>query len=156
MKIPGTVLHPGTLYKNHKTPTCLSLTGHEPSSLILDILTQMESSGKYCSSVIWGLANVSFFNYKPMIFKDKEQRIKSNIFFFCAVMEICFVNRVELKRRISHSEYLCAELLQSCPTLCDPRDCSLPGSSVHGIFQARVLEWGAIFFSDIEHMYHKF
>ena len=33
---------------------------------------------------------------------------------------------------------------QSCPTLCDPMDCSLPGSSVHGIFQARVLEWGAI------------
>ena len=36
---------------------------------------------------------------------------------------------------------------QSCPTLCDPRNCSLPGSSVHGIFQARVLEWGAIAFS---------
>ena len=30
---------------------------------------------------------------------------------------------------------------QSCPTLCDPMDCTLPGSSVHGIFQARVLEW---------------
>ena len=33
---------------------------------------------------------------------------------------------------------------QSCPTLCDPMDCSLPGSSVHGIFQAIVLEWIAI------------
>ena len=33
---------------------------------------------------------------------------------------------------------------QSCPTLSDPMDCSLPGSSVYGIFQARVLEWGAI------------
>ena len=41
------------------------------------------------------------------------------------------------------------EVAQSCPTLCDPMDCSLPGSSVHGIFQARVLEWGAIAFSDI-------
>ena len=39
-----------------------------------------------------------------------------------------------------------AKSLQSCPTLCDPMDCSLPGSSVHGIFQARVLEWGAIAF----------
>ena len=39
--------------------------------------------------------------------------------------------------------------LQSCPTLCDPMDCSLPGSSIHGIFQARVLEWGAIAFSDV-------
>ena len=38
-------------------------------------------------------------------------------------------------------------LLQSCPTLHDPMDCSPPGSSVHGIFQARVLEWGAIAFS---------
>ena len=36
---------------------------------------------------------------------------------------------------------------QSCPTLSDPMDCSLPGSSIHGIFQARVLEWGAITFS---------
>ena len=36
---------------------------------------------------------------------------------------------------------------QSCPTLCDPRDCSLPGSSVHEIFQARILEWVAISFS---------
>ena len=42
---------------------------------------------------------------------------------------------------------LCAKLLQSCLTLYDPMDCSLPGSSVHGISQARILEWVAIFFS---------
>ena len=36
---------------------------------------------------------------------------------------------------------------QSCPTLCDPMDCSLPGSSIHGIFQARILEWVAVSFS---------
>ena len=41
-----------------------------------------------------------------------------------------------------------AKSLQSCLTLCDPMACSLPDSSVHGIFQARVLEWGAIAFSD--------
>jgi len=41
-----------------------------------------------------------------------------------------------------------SEVAQPCPTLSDPMDCSLPGSSVHGIFQARVLEWGAIAFSD--------
>ena len=40
-----------------------------------------------------------------------------------------------------------AKSLQLCPTLSDPKDCSLPGSSIHGIFQARVLEWGAIAFS---------
>ena len=41
-----------------------------------------------------------------------------------------------------------AKSLQLCLTLCDPMDCSLPGSSAHGIFQARVLEWGAIAFSE--------
>ena len=39
------------------------------------------------------------------------------------------------------------EVAQSCPTLSDPMDCNLPGSSVHEIFQATVLEWGAIAFS---------
>ena len=40
-----------------------------------------------------------------------------------------------------------SSVAQSCPTLSDPMDCSLPGFSVHGIFQAKVLEWGAIAFS---------
>ena len=40
-----------------------------------------------------------------------------------------------------------SEVAQSCLTLSDPMNCGLPGSSVHGIFQARVLEWGAITFS---------
>ena len=41
------------------------------------------------------------------------------------------------------------EVTQSCPTLRDPMDCSLIGSSIHGIFQARILEWGAIAFSEL-------
>ena len=45
-----------------------------------------------------------------------------------------------------------SEVAQSCPTLSDPMDCSLPGSSIHGIFRARVLEWDAIAFSEIYHM----
>ena len=48
-----------------------------------------------------------------------------------------------------------SEVAQSCPTLSDPTDCSLPGSSVHGIFQARALEWGAIAFSPHERMNFK-
>ena len=40
-----------------------------------------------------------------------------------------------------------SEVAQLCLTLCDPMDCSLPGSSVHGIFQVRILEWAAISFS---------
>ena len=46
-----------------------------------------------------------------------------------------------------HWEKKESEVAQSCPTLCDPMDCSLPGSSVHGIFQARILKWVAISFS---------
>ena len=44
-----------------------------------------------------------------------------------------------------------SEVTQLCPTLSDPMDCSLPGSSVHGIFQARVLEWVAVAFSEGSH-----
>ena len=43
-----------------------------------------------------------------------------------------------------------SEVTQSCPTPSDPTDCSPPGSSIHGIFQARVLEWGAIAFSKLD------
>ena len=42
------------------------------------------------------------------------------------------------------------EVAQSCPTLSDPVDFSLPGSSIHGIFRARVLDWGAIAFSEVK------
>ena len=47
-------------------------------------------------------------------------------------------------RKFMQSE---SEVAQSYPTLCDPIDCSLPGSTIHGIFQARILEWVAISFS---------
>ena len=43
--------------------------------------------------------------------------------------------------------YMRSEVAQLYPTLCDPMDCSLPGSAAHGIFQARILEWAAISFS---------
>ena len=48
-----------------------------------------------------------------------------------------------------------SEVAQSCPTLHDPMDGSLPGSSVRGIFQARVPEWGAIAFSELEELQFK-
>ena len=51
---------------------------------------------------------------------------------------------IKLDKRVTHptAAAAAAKSLQSCPTLCDPMDCSLPGSSIYGIFQARVLEWG--------------
>ena len=53
-----------------------------------------------------------------------------------------------------------SEVAQLCPTLSDPMDCGPPGSSIHGIFQARVLEWGAIAFFEMAlqmlyHFWHK-
>ena len=51
------------------------------------------------------------------------------------------------KKSYDQSAAAAAKSLQSCPTLCDPIDSSPPGSSIHGIFQARVLEWGAVAFS---------
>ena len=44
---------------------------------------------------------------------------------------------------------LCVLATQSCPTLCDPMNCSLPGSSVHGILQAKILKWVTISFSRV-------
>ena len=49
-----------------------------------------------------------------------------------------------------------SEVTQSCPTLSDPMDCSPPGSSIHGIFQARVLEWGAIEIKKTKTLQNKF
>ena len=54
-----------------------------------------------------------------------------------------------LQRKKVKSE---SEVAQSCPTCIDPMDCSLSGSSVHGIFQGRVLEWVAIAFSELGHI----
>ena len=59
----------------------------------------------------------------------------------------CEGNRYKLSAIKYLSKELQSEVAQSCLTLCNPMDCSLPGSSVHGIFQAIVLEWIAISFS---------
>ena len=50
----------------------------------------------------------------------------------------------DIRTRKSSPVSLYVEVAQSCPTLCDPMDCSLPGSSVHGILRARILEWVAM------------
>ena len=57
---------------------------------------------------------------------------------------ILLISRLVLEKS---SLFLKSEVAQPCPTLCDPMDCSPPGSSVHGILQARILEWVAISFS---------
>ena len=68
---------------------------------------------------------------------EKSREFQKNIY-FCFIDYPKAFNSVEVKR---------SEVTQSCLTLCDPTDCSLQGSSVHGIFHARVQEWVAISFS---------
>ena len=72
---------------------------------------------------------------------------------YCAVYSIWYISvnaPCDLEKKCvfcSCFGYQFSSVTQSCSTLCDPMDCSPPGSSVHGIFQARELEWGAISFS---------
>ena len=62
---------------------------------------------------------------------------------------------MEVKSESEVAQVVYLKVTQSCLTPSNPTDCSLPGSSIHGIFQARVLEWGAIAFSDILYtLYH--
>ena len=63
-----------------------------------------------------------------------NRKTLTNTFNFCSQL-------IQSKIVVSEQYVLCAMLLQSYPTLCDPVDCSPPGSSVHGILQARILKW---------------
>ena len=56
-------------------------------------------------------------------------------------------NSLALSSEVEYESESEREVTQSCPTLCDPVDCSPPGSSIHGILQATILEWVAISFS---------
>ena len=63
------------------------------------------------------------------------------------------IEQAALSCYFAHTQHAAAKSLQSCPTLCDPIDGSPPGSPVPGILQARTLEWGAIAFSDTQHIW---
>ena len=70
----------------------------------------------------------------------------SIIFNLCQVCNLEAILKNQVKKLLNILNIL-NEVTQLCPTLCDPMDCSLPGSSVHGIFQAWILDWVAIAFS---------
>ena len=76
-----------------------------------------------------------------------------NLFFLCThIRSICHKKAARGNFISGHpiEPWVCVSFTQLCPILCDPMDCSLPGSSVHGILQARILEWIAIpFFKGI-------
>ena len=84
-----------------------------------------------------------------LVYPEKNQRI-----YFAEIHTKKKNEAISLTRRITkniniyfHIIYQFSSVAQLCPTLCDPMDYNLPGSSVHAILQARILEWGAIPFS---------
>ena len=79
-----------------------------------------------------------FQNYKSLLDNHQQDNAGSQ------QKKLPYVQR---QRRTPARWWKWSEVAQSCPTLCNPMDCSLPGSMVHGIFQARILEWAAISFS---------
>ena len=83
----------------------------------------------------------------PRKWRLRRRKDKTETFIFFTLPDILFYLRSRMVILCTGEEVTWSEVAQSCPTLCDPMDCSLPGFSVHGIFQARVLEWGAIAFS---------
>ena len=77
----------------------------------------------------------------PSICHEVMERAAMMLVFLMLSINLAFSLSLSLE-----SEWV-SEVAQSCPTLCNPMDCSLPGSSLHGSLQARVLEWAAISFS---------
>ena len=65
-------------------------------------------------------------------------------FFAIRATEYYINNRILVILGLLSDMYVCAQWLQSCPTLCNTMDCSPPGPSVHGILQARILQWVAV------------
>ena len=82
-----------------------------------------------------------------------NEKNKSPFLWYCHPKCITWISHKETSsltwKKSCKRTGLRAKSLQSCLTLCDPKDCSLPGSSVHGILQARILEWVAVPFSRI-------
>ena len=101
--------------------------------------------------------NICFYFSRPFMFEQGKIEIQAQStcvvyktflrHSFDNVLTLFFL--VLLSHALAHSWYIIAvKLLQLCPALCDPRDSSLPGSSVPGILQARTLEWVAVSFSN--------
>ena len=94
--------------------------------------------------------NIFFLWIYILIKKPSLSQVYKAAFFFLLIVKIFsqvdFLTILQL--------LFSSEVAQSCLTLCDPMDCSLPGSSIHGILQARVLEWVAISFSNCYLMMH--
>ena len=116
-----------------------------------------KNTGVSCHSLLWGIfltqgSNQGLLLCRQSLYCLNHQEIPENTFYtYCSFKIIAII--ISIARDFSYFSkkkkmlYILSEVAQSCPTLCDPMDFSLPGSSIHGIFQARILEWVAISFS---------
>ena len=99
-----------------------------------------------CSCYIQGILQARILKWVAIPFSRQSSWPRDRTWVFCIAGVFLLSEPPGKPIQDSESERE-SEIAQSCPILCDPMNCSLPGSSVHGIFQARVLEWGAISFS---------
>ena len=118
----------------------LAATWMDLEIITLSAISQTETD-KYMISLICGISKREKMNL-PRKQKQTHRHKKKILFFLCFFKKVftmlCWF--LPYKKRVL--------VTQSCPTVCNPMDCSPPDSSVHGILQARILEWGAISFSN--------
>ena len=94
------------------------------------------------------------FYLNSMFCKKRKRAMLTCSYFPKYLMNVIFLGnkKTYIKMKIFNwkiFKYAFSEVAQSCLTLCDPRDCNMPGSFIHGIFQVRILEWVAISFSNL-------
>ena len=118
---------------------------------ILNLKTSLfisKLNNKECSQPYRNLRGVSELGSKENLATGSESSFAvSSVFQFFHLIWFPWELGMCMVCGCMHTPCIWSEATQSCPTLCDPMDCSPPDSSVHGIFQARILEWVAISFS---------
>ena len=128
-----------SIHQHNNNPFMRLLPHLRPSSLRILTLTTARDRGEGWPAAVG--------NYFPVL---QIRTLRHKWLLRCWAGITSIAGNVVINTFSMNSPYhncMCAELLQSCLTLCNPMDCSLPGSSVHGILQARILEWVAITFS---------
>jgi len=148
------------LHASYSSPTEESIPLPLNPSWASDFLWPIECS-EYDNMSFLGLSLKSLAELSEKLQRDRDRETKRNLSSTATETSEMWLNSPWIPRE-PHSQHhveqrqtICAdpaqiaesEVAQSCSTLGDPMDCSLPGSSIHGIFQARVLEWVAISFS---------
>ena len=112
-----------------------------PISLFCPLVSHCLPLAKSCQCR--GLENASY-SCQPLCGKDQSRRSK-DLKAAVRTGSGSFISSQRSSLSLRMCMYVCcAKLLQSCPSLCDPMDCSPPGSTVHGILQVRILEWVAM------------